>query len=518
MKALARLISVILTLTLIFTLCACSKVTGDMSSGNIEIQHTTEYVGDDIEDIESSNSSANQDASQNTSVDSSVASDVSSEQTQSEQVQSDNSSSTPSESNSSNTDTPQESFNFKVTICTPVQRGVYAVGGVCPVDTEYILVGGTDVTQTKIVPAKGKSNSYFIGQVKFDATTKLEIQCKQSGKELSSKMNKQAFYNKNQQNLQNGSDYRAVFGYNSQMHFYSALLSYSLSDIVTADMREFAEYNIGETVKYAKSAGAEVVYLVVPSSAAVYPETVPSEYKAASGESLYEAFESIATQKDAKVIYPLNTMKSHKSDGDGYKIYSNTDSHWTTYGAYWGVYELMNYISGKYPSAKPRTVGEMGFYTVELYGGDSLFSFDDNYGFENYSDVSKNGAKTVLTEIKELTTLYNLKMPTNTLSQITRNKTSIYLTKDNQNAKEETNTNATGLPSALIVRDSFGRTAYDMINDRFSTVNWLAEGDYVSVLGEIEKQQPNYVIYVVSERNLVKVMLNSKDVSLKSFE
>lgn len=516
MKALTRIISIILTLALIFTLCACSKVTDDMSSSNdIEIQHTTEYIGDDIENIENNNSSANQDASQNTSVENSVVSDTSSEE-----PQSDNSSNTSSQNTSSNTETPKESLNFKVTICTPVQRGVYAVGGVCPVDTEYMLVGGTNVTETKIVPAKGKTNSYFIGQVKISDTTMLEIQCKQSGKELSKKLDSFAAYNKNQKNLQNGSDYRAVFGSNTQMHFYSALLCYSLSNIVTDDMRDFANSNISDTVARAKGVGAEVVYLVVPSSAAVYPETVPSEYKAASGESLYEAFESIATQNGAKVIYPLNTMKSHKNDGDGYKIYSNTDSHWTTYGAYWGVYELMNYISGKYPSAKPRTVGEMGFYTAELYGGDSLFSFDDGYGFENYSDVSKNGAKTVLTEIKELTTLYNLKMPTDTLSQITRNKTSVYLTKDNQNAKVETNPNATGLPSALVVRDSFGRTAYDMVNDRFSTVSWLAEGDYASVLGEIEKQKqkPNYVIYIVSERNLVKVMLNNKDVPLKSFE
>ncbi len=533
MKNLIRNVAMIMVVVLMFSLCACKKLTGDMSSNSSEVQLTIEYIGGQLENISSNesgtsdndvskddsasnkdnsvvNSTVSQDETETDDTDDQDISDSSVEETSSEEATSSNTSST--------TQKPQETFDFKVTICTAVRSGVYAVGGVCPVDTEYILVSGSNVTETKIIPAKGKTNSYFIGEVKFSDTTMFEIQCKQSGKELSSKMSKYVFYNKNQQNLQTISDYRPFFGSNSQMHYYSALLSYSLSNIVTGDMREFANYNIGETVNYAKNVGAEVIYLVVPSSAAVYPETVPSEYTAASGESIYKAFNSIATQKGAKVIYPLNTMKSHKNDGDGYKIYSNTDSHWTTYGAYWGVYELMNHISSKYPSAKPRTVSEMGFYTTELYGGDALFSFDDNYGFENYSDVSKNGAKTVLTEIKEFTTLYNLKMPTDTLSKITRNKTSIYLTKDNEQAKRETNPNATGLPTALVVRDSFGRTAYDMINDRFSTVDWLAEGDYTSVLGAIEDKKPNYVIYVVSERNLVKVMLNNKDVPLKSFE
>ena len=204
------------------------------------------------------------------------------------------------------------------------------------------------------------------------------MQCKQSGKELSKKVSLYAIYNAQQPNMQTSTDYQVTFGKDSRIHFYSSLLSYSLSNVVDSNLKNFAKHNMSETVNAAKNVNAEVIYLVVPSSAAVYPETVPDEYKAATGESIYKAFSSIAAQCGAKVIYPLDTMKSHKNDGDGYKIYSHTDSHWTTYGAYWGVYELMNHISAKHPSAKPRSVSDMGFYTTELYGGDSLFSFNDN--------------------------------------------------------------------------------------------------------------------------------------------
>lgn len=510
MKNFLRVISLIMSLVLIFSLCACSKVTDDMSSTEVEIQHTTEYIGNEnISDIESSDASASQEAN---------VADLPSNNP-SQQAPSDNSAVTSSQITSSQETDPNQSQKPKVTICAAVAPGVYVVGGVCPINTEYLLVSGLGITETKIIPAKGKENAYFLGQIKITENVTLEIQCKQSNKELSKKVISYAVYRANQPNLQTASDYKVFFGSDSRMHFYSALLSYSLSDVIDNDIKEFTQYNIGETVKTAKNvnADAEVIYLVVPSSAAVYPETVPSEYKAATGESIYKAFSNIATQCGAKVIYPLDTMKSHKNDGEGYKIYSHTDSHWTTYGAYWGAYDLMNYIGAKFPSAMPRTVSDMEFYTAELYGGDALFSFDDNRGFENFSQANQNGGKTVLTEIKELTTLYNRKMPTDTLSRITRNRTSIYLTKDNVAERTETNPNGAGLPSAVIVRDSFGRTAYDMINDRFSTVHWLAEGDYTSVLNAIETSRPNYVIYIISERNLVKVMFNNKDIALKNF-
>lgn len=508
MKNSLRVISVLVSCMLIFSLCACDPIISDTSSTEVEIQYTTEYIGD--ENITSSDNTN----TQVSSVDGVVGN---TSNVQNSQIPSGDNSSVPSQESSSQEIDPNTSEKPRVTICAAVARGVYAVGGVCPIDTDYILVEGPSISATKIVPAKGKSESYFLGQIKISETVGLEIQCKQSGKEISKKVILYAYYNANQKDMQTTSDYKVTFGSESRMHFYSALLSYSLSNVVTDDIRALAETNIGNTVQAAKKVGAEVIYLVVPSSAAVYPETVPSEYKAASGESIYQAFNNIATKCGAKVIYPIDTMKAHKNDGDGYKIYSHTDSHWTTYGAYWGVYELMNYIGEKHPSAKPRTVAEMGFYTTELYGGDALFSFDDNNGFENFSTAASSGGKTSRTEIKELTTLYNLKMPTDTLSKITRGKKSIYLTKDNEEAYNFTNSNGAGLPTAVVVRDSFGRTAYDIINDRFSAVAWLAEGDYTGVLERTAEAKPDYVVYIVSERNLLKVMFNNKDIQLRSF-
>ena len=48
-----------------------------------------------------------------------------------------------------------------------------------------------------------------------------------------------------------------------------------------------------------------------------------------------------------------------------------------------------------------------------------------------------------------------------------------------------------------------------MVNDRFSSVTWLAENDYSNAISAIKENKPNYAIYIVSERNLLKVMMNA---------
>lgn len=497
-----RLTSLLIAFALTLSLCACTEPTGDGSSvveteiivDNKNDAANTETVSSDNKDTGATEEKPNNNTS--------VPDDVSSAPSNNSGVESE-----PAVN-------PNASAQPEITLYVPVAENIYVIGGSCSKNTEYIQIGGSGVKAQKIVPEKSKDKSYFTAAVQFDGTTYVEIQAKEKGKDLSEKIEKYTTTRPGMQNKMTTSDYQPVFGLDNQTHFYSSILTYCKSDFLSAGEKNYGKANITQTVEAAKEVGAEVIYLVVPSSAAVYPETVPGEYKAATGETLYKAFKSIAEQSGATVLYPLDDMKAHKNDGEGYKIYNRTDSHWTTYGAYFGVSSLMNKIASKYPSAKPRTVKEMGFYTTELYAGDSLFSFGDYNGFENYSDAASTNGKTSVTGIMELTTMYNLKMPTDTLTTITRGKKSIYLTKDNASAYDFTNKNGSGLPSAVIVRDSFGRTAFDMVNDRFSKVTWLAENDFSNTVSAIKENKPNYVIYIVSERNLYKVMMNDTNMPL----
>ena len=419
---------------------------------------------------------------------------------------------TPSISSNSSEDVQiKRSASPNVTVTTQVANGVCVVGGLCSKETEYITVSGKNVTTEKIYPFEGKDNNYFLSQVLYCGDTELEFTATERGLEVSHPIKRTVSATNIAKNYMEMGEYSPYIGKNCQMHFYSALLSYSLTvNKLSEQMRAVSAANISYITEAARSVGAEPIFLIIPSSAEIYPETVPDNYKKSGGEGLYQAFSKIAAECGAKVFYPIDTMKKHRNDGSGYRIYPHTDSHWTSYGAYWGTYDMMNYISQSYPLAAPRKFGEMGFYITEMYGGDALFNFPKNIGFENQSA----GGRAMVTGIRELVPLYTLRMPTSTLSKVYNSNTGLYLTQDNAAASTVNNPNGAGLPSALIMRDSFGKVCYDMISDRFSTVYWEKFGNYNLPIDKINSYRPNYVIYIFSERNLLKIMLNDSNATV----
>ena len=417
-------------------------------------------------------------------------------------------------SSNNSTSTPKNlSEQPNVTIATQVASDICVVGGICSKNTECIKISGDGISDTTVIPFAGEDQKYFMAQIKYSKSTKLSIVAKEKGKEISEPVVKALTKKALSVNYTTRGEYNAVFGKNSRMHFYSALLSYSLdTSKLTEEMKREGQNNISNIVNAANRAGAETIFYIIPSSAQIYPETVPDEYKKTSGQTLYKAFYDIATEYGAKVMYPLNTMKAHANDGEGYQLYQHTDSHWSTYGAYWGLYDLFDYISksSKYQNAKPRTVSEMGFYTAELCGGDALFNFPKNIGFEN----NYTTGLTPITGIRELTTLYKLRMPTTTLPKIYHSNTGLYLTEHNANAAVVNNNRGNGLPTAVIMRDSFGKVCYDMVNDRFAKVHWGQFNNYNIPYDSIANANPDYVIYLYSERNLLKLMLGNSNASI----
>ncbi len=399
-----------------------------------------------------------------------------------------------------------------VTVNAAVATGINIIGGLCKAECVGITVTDTAGNTTEIIP--DRASGYFLGQVKFDADTELSVVANYEGG-VSEAISCSVEYEE-MVNMMESDEYMPVFCNDSRMHFYSAVLAYSKSDPVTDSVMTRAEKNISENVAAVKAANpdAELIYLVAPSSATVYAEGLPEEYPKAEGQTLYEAFESIATACGAKVIYPLDTFIENKDDGNGYKVYHNTDSHWTTYGAYLALSEMMTYISGKFPAAKPHTMEEMGFYTTTMWGGDALFSFGDYNGFEDYSYTGRTG-ETEVTGISELTTLYSLETPTKTIDSVYRGSKSTYVSGDSNSHKATVvNPNGEGLPTALIVRDSFSCPAYDMVNERFSKVWWQSSHNYGIYENELTARKPDYVIYIVSERNLLKVMTENENATL----
>ena len=415
----------------------------------------------------------------------------------------------------------KKSTKPEVTTVTKMASGIFLLTGTCSVDTEKIVVSGEGIEKTEITPNIAKTTGCFFGQVKVTSKeyfVDFSVQAQETGLALSDVATRTGLNEDMTENLMMLHEYAPFFGTKGRIHYYSALLSYSLSDVITQKLKSDGKANISKVVNAADEVGAEVIYLVAPSSAEIYPETIPEGFSKAGGETVFEAFESVATDAGATVIYPAETMKAHKNDGAGFDIYHNTDSHWSAYGAYWALYDLMNYISQSAPAAKPRTLEEMGFYTKELCGGDAFFTYTDRQILETI----RGTGFTPITKIKEFTTLYTKTMPTNTLNTSFKNGVGVDIFNTPSVDKKQTvvNPNGKDLPTAMIVRDSFGVTPFDMFNDRFSTIWWSANGDIAHkqpFFDELKVNKPEFVIFIVSERNLAKILANNVGMALPSF-
>ena len=450
------------------------------------------------EALETDNTSVSTDGSQNT-------------QNASSQNQGAQSTDTPTSSDTQSVDNPNASQSPTITTIKFVAPNICVVTGSCAKGTEKIVITGDKAQQTTVIPYAGASNDYFIAQVQCTGSGSIHAVAYQNGKDPSKQASRYVTYDNVTVNLMTKDEYRPVIGKNGFGHFYSALVGYSYStQNLDPSFRTRAQKNIQDIVDAANNAGAKAIFLVIPSSAEIYPETLPDGYSKTTGESLYEAFYQIATSCGAEVIYPLDTMKNHKNDGVGYQLYQHTDSHWSTYGAYWGTYDLFNRIAKDFPSAKPRSLTEMGFYTREFYAGDSMF----NLGL----DSTKNNPtfKTNTTKMKELSTLYKINFFADTLRGAYHNLNvpSLYLSESNSKATVTQNPNGSGLPNAVIMRDSFSKVSFDMVSDRFNTVYWQTFDDYTVPTGDLAVADAHYLIYMYSERNLLKLMLNDKSATI----
>ena len=406
---------------------------------------------------------------------------------------------------------PNASKTPTITTVKFVAKDICVVTGYCAKGTESLVITGDKVQQTTVIPYAGEQNDYFIAQVPCTGTGSLNVVAYEKGKTPSKQATRFVPYENVTLNLMTKDEYRPVIGKNGFGHFYSALVGYSYSTAnLDANFKNVARNNISDIVNAAKAVEAEPIFLIIPSSAEIYPETLPDGYTKTTGESLYQAFYDIATSLGAKVIYPKDTMLAHKNDGVGYQLYQHTDSHWSTYGAYWGTYDLFNEIAKKFPSAKPRTLSEMGFFTREFYAGDNMF----NLGL----DATKNNPtfKTNTTKMRELSTLYSLKTFENTLSGAYHSllSPSLYLSEANSKAALTQNPNGAGLPNAVIMRDSFSKVSYDMVSDRFNKVYWQTFDNYTVPTADLAIADADYLIYMYSERNLLKLMLNNKDATI----
>ena len=76
------------------------------------------------------------------------------------------------------------------------------------------------------------------------------------------------------------------------------------------------------------------------------------------------------------------------------------------------------------------------------------------------------------------------------------------------NQTTHTNLNNLNLPSVYVLRDSFEGPLHAFITDRFSAATFKDMWDYDFSATKIANLNPDYVLYVISERNIKNVLYN----------
>jgi hypothetical protein len=165
----------------------------------------------------------------------------------------------------------------------------------------------------------------------------------------------------------------------------------------------------------------------------------------------------------------------------------------------------MNHIAQRFPDAAPRPRSDFEFYNRQV----------------NFGDIFATLGLT-LSDLRETTTFANFRFDPprfhpdydgghiNLYDQDCVMQMSARLIHSRVQFPHTTNTNLPGLnlPSAYILRDSFEGPLHAFYTDRFSTATFAGMWDYNFNVGEIVRLNPDYVLYVISERNIKNVMFN----------
>ena len=62
------------------------------------------------------------------------------------------------------------------------------------------------------------------------------------------------------------------------------------------------------------------------------------------------------------------------------------------------------------------------------------------------------------------------------------------------------------LPNCVVFRDSYGVALYEILPERFNNTSYYYTWGYNFDMSYIKKSNPDYVIYIIAERNLDNVI------------
>jgi len=365
----------------------------------------------------------------------------------------------------------------------------YFIAGTCEPGAKIRVTGGTEEWLTN-----SNFGNFFV-EIPFAETgvSTLKLTAITDGK-LPSK--ETTFIVKPQKDVtlfDDGGIYGNIVGYNHQYFCEDSLASFEGDDVLKDSEVPAIQTRMEKKIKDLRDKGcnAEIVFLLVPNPMRVYPEDAPTRYTENTGTTLRQQWEGAVTAAGATVVDLTDLFMQHKNDD--FKIFQQTDTHWTEYGAMLGYNALMSYIGQKFPDALPRPSSDFEVSNKEFNWGDMFSRFN----------LQPSDLKDTTAVVK-----FNFDVPGGRVD-LYQDGNCLNLVHALVSMAETLHTNLTGnFPSVYIYRDSFAGPFQAFISDRFSTAYYTPMWDYTWRLNDIVKQNPDYVLYIINERNIPAVLYN----------
>ena len=376
-----------------------------------------------------------------------------------------------------------------VTVCKYSRNTMFLLGGSCEEGAVISVKGGAEEINSK------SDYGDWLVEVPIDpkGVSALTLTAAVPGKAPSDEIKYIVRPQKGITLFEDSGVFGVIVGNDYFSWFQDCVPSFTGSDLLKAGDAEKLKERYAKKVAGLRSKGldTEIIVLLIPSPMRLYAEHVPSylKRKQHTGATLADQFIDAMNGAGVTVIDLREVMLEHKYDE--FKIFHRTDSHWSDYGAYFGYVKLMEYIARKFPDAAPRPPSDFEFYNKKVYFGDIYATL----GLER-------------NVLKEYTTFVKFKFEPPGGFRYIYDGNSVVINHNITNKFQTTESNLTGLnlPSAYIIRDSFCGPIFNFLTDRFSKITWQAMWDYSFNLDRISKLAPDYVIYIINERNIKNIM------------
>ena len=230
-----------------------------------------------------------------------------------------------------------------------------------------------------------------------------------------------------------------------------------------------------------ESQGSQYLVVVPPNKETVYAEAMPPWATQASGPSRLQQLTAYLKATSKVTIVDLTaTLESKKGEG---RLYHFTDTHWNDLGAFAGYQAVAQRLASWFPQLRPATLDQYVVSEESVPGGDL---------------ARLCGLKTDLREPQiELRPRPGL--------ELARNEKGEPLSIERMDVRGErrfvTHSAAGQIPSALILRDSFGEGLIPFLSRDMKTATWIWTYDFPAET--VKELHPAVVIQELVERKLM---------------